>query len=61
MDNKDTPQIDFFGTCLNHKLTVYVRLVPDLQALHIDALSMSWEGMLASDWWNWRSLIVSLF
>ena len=40
------PQIDLFATRFNHKLPLYVSPVPDPQALAVDALEMSWSGLL---------------
>ena len=41
------PHIDLFATRFNHRLPVYVSPVPDPAAWAVDALSLSWEGMLA--------------
>ena len=42
------PQIDLFATRFNHRLPLYVSPVPDPAAWAIDALSLSWQGLLAS-------------
>ena len=34
-----------FATRLNHKLPIYVSPVPDANAMNIDALNISWEGL----------------
>ena len=34
-----------FATKLNHKLPIYVSPVPDSNAVNIDALNISWEGL----------------
>ena len=39
------PSVDLFATKLNKKLPVYVSPVPDPEALDVDALSISWEGL----------------
>ena len=39
------PTVDLFASRLNHKLPLYVSLVPDTQAIAQNALSMSWNGM----------------
>lgn len=41
------PTVDLFATRLNKKLAVYISPVPDPEALEVDALSVSWEGMSA--------------
>jgi hypothetical protein len=43
----ERPHIDLFATILNHQLPTYVSPMPDEQAFGVDALSMSWKGMLA--------------
>ena len=40
-----TPMVDMFATKLNHKLPIYVSPVPDANAMNIDALNISWEGL----------------
>ena len=40
-----TPMVDMFATKMNHKLPLYVSPVPDANALNIDALNISWEGL----------------
>ena len=40
-----TPMVDMFATKLNHKLPIYVSPVPDANAINIDALNISWEGL----------------
>ena len=35
----------FFATCVNHKLPMYVFLVPDEIAWDIDALNINWSGL----------------
>ena len=37
------PNVDLFATRFNHKLTLYVSLVPDNQVLAIDTLSVNWN------------------
>ena len=37
--------VDMFATKLNHKLPIYVSPVPDGNAMNIDALNISWEGL----------------
>ena len=39
------PMVDMFATKLNHKLPIYVSPVPDANAMNIDALNISWEGL----------------
>lgn len=41
------PHVDLFATQFNHRLPVYVSPVPDPAAWAVDALSISWEGLLA--------------
>ena len=41
------PHVDLFATQFNHRLPVYVSPVPDPAAWAVDALSLSWEGLLA--------------
>ena len=41
------PHVDLFATKFNHRLPTYVSPVPDPQAWAVDALSISWSGMLA--------------
>ena len=41
------PHIDLFATRFNHRLPVYVSPVPDPAAWAVDALSLSWESLLA--------------
>ena len=40
-----TPMVDMFATKFNHKLPIYVSPVPDANAMNIDALNISWEGL----------------
>ena len=42
-----TPHVDLFATHLNHKLLLYVSLVPDPKAWDIDALNINWMGLSA--------------
>jgi len=42
-----TPHVDLFATRLNNKCQMFVSPVPDPLAMETDALSMSWEGMIA--------------
>ena len=42
-----TPHVDLFATRLNHKVPLYVSLVPDQHAWHIDALNIRWLGLTA--------------
>ena len=42
-----TPQVDLFATRFNRRLPVFVSPIPDETALTVDALSMSWDGLLA--------------
>ena len=37
--------VDMFATKMNHKLPLYVSPVPDANALNIDALNISWDGL----------------
>ena len=39
------PMVDMFATKLNHKLPIYVSPVPDANAVNMDALNISWEGL----------------
>ena len=39
------PMVDMFATKFNHKLPIYVSPVPDANAMNIDALNISWEGL----------------
>ena len=41
------PQVDLFATRFNYRLPCYVSPVPDPGAWAIDALSLSWEGLVA--------------
>ena len=41
------PSLDLFATRLNHKLPLYVSLVPDKNAWDIDALNINWSGLTA--------------
>ena len=41
------PMVDLFATQFNHRLPLYVSPVPDPQAWSVDALSLSWEGLIA--------------
>ena len=43
----ESPMVDLFATRLNHQLPVYVSPVPDPRAMAIDALAISWEGLVA--------------
>lgn len=40
-----TPNIDLFATSRNHKLPVYFSPLPESEALAVDAMSQSWDGM----------------
>ena len=40
-----TPQVDLFATFLNRKVDQFVSPYPDPRALHVDALSISWQAM----------------
>ena len=42
-----TPLLDLFATYHNAKLPMFVAPTPDTRALAMDALSISWEGILA--------------
>ena len=42
-----TPHVDLFATRLNHKVPLYVSLVPDQNAWDIDALNINWAGLTA--------------
>lgn len=44
-DHWGSPLVDLFATRHNKKCAAFVSPVPDREALDIDALSMSWEGM----------------
>ena len=37
--------VDMFATKINHKVLLYVSPVPDANAMNIDALNISWEGL----------------
>ena len=39
------PMVDMFATKLNHKLPICVSPIPDANAMDIDALNISWEGL----------------
>ena len=39
------PMVDMFATKMNHKFPLNVSPVPDANALNIDALNISWEGL----------------
>ena len=41
------PNVDLFVTLFNHKLPLYVSVVPDNQALTKDTLSMNWNYLHA--------------
>ena len=41
------PQIDLFATRFNHRLPIYVSPVPDPAAWAVDALAISWKGLIA--------------
>ena len=41
-----TPNIELFTTRFNQQPLVYISPVPDSQALHGDALAISWEGLM---------------
>ena len=43
----EVPMLDLFATRLNNKLPVFVSPVPDPQAYAIDALSISWDSLIA--------------
>ena len=40
-----TPNIDLFATSRNHKLPVFFSPLPESEALAVDAMSQSWDGM----------------
>ena len=40
-----TPQVDLFATFFNRKVDQFVSPYPDPRALHVDALSISWQAM----------------
>lgn len=42
----ETPMIDLFATRWNNRLPTFVSPVPDPQAWAVDALSISWEGLI---------------
>ena len=42
-----TPHVDLFATRLNHKLPLYMSLVPDQNVWDIDALNINWSGLTA--------------
>ena len=42
-----TPHVDLFPTHLNHKLPLYVSLIPDPKDWDIDALNINWAGLTA--------------
>lgn len=42
-----TPMIDLFATRFNKKLPLYVSPVPDQEAVWVDSLSRSWNGLTA--------------
>ena len=42
-----TPHVDLFATHLNHKVPLYISLVPDQNAWDIDALNINWTGLTA--------------
>nr|KAG5707261.1 hypothetical protein BaRGS_000035 [Batillaria attramentaria] len=43
----DRPHVDLFATRWNCKLPLFVSLVPDPQALAVDALSIPWDSLFA--------------
>ena len=43
----ETPHLDLFATRLNNRLPVFVSPFHDPQAWAVDAMSLSWEGMIA--------------
>ena len=43
----ETPLVDLFATSLNFQIQTFVSPVPDPLAWAVDALSLSWEGLLA--------------
>ncbi|XP_033726763.1 uncharacterized protein LOC117316331 [Pecten maximus] len=43
----ETPLVDLFATALNFQIQTFVSPVPDPLAWEVDALSLSWEGLLA--------------
>ena len=42
-----TPHVDLFATHLNHKLPLYVSLIPDPRAWDIDARNINWTNLTA--------------
>ena len=42
-----TPHVDLFATHLNHKVPLYISLVPDQHAWDIDAMNIDWSGLTA--------------
>ena len=43
----EMPMIDLFATRYNNKLPTYFSPIPDQLAMGVDAMSQSWEGMIA--------------
>ncbi|XP_060077873.1 uncharacterized protein LOC132557392 [Ylistrum balloti] len=43
----ETPLVDLFATALNFQIQTFVSPVPDPMAWAVDALSLSWDGLLA--------------
>jgi hypothetical protein len=44
---RDAPTVDLFATRLNKRLPLYYSPLPDDEALGVDSLSASWEGLNA--------------
>ena len=42
-----TPHVDLFASRPNHKVPLYVSLVPDQHTWDIDALNINWSGVTA--------------
>ena len=45
-----TPHVDFFVASLNHKVQLYLSLVPDLQAWKIDGPNINWLSFKTFPW-----------
>jgi len=43
----DRPTIDLFATRLNKRLPLYISTIPDEDALEVDSLTASWDGLNA--------------
>ena len=42
----EIPHVDLFATRLNHQIQIFVSPFPDELALTVDALSISWKGVI---------------